>query len=96
MPSRRVLKLTFEFHVEEGLNANIRSARIDAATEKMIGAIEGMAPEVFPWAKELVVQREWAYRWLEKEPWKKKFPGTDKNTAPKPKTEDSTDPGADN
>lgn len=82
MASRRVLKLTFEFHVPEGLNANIRSARIDSATDEMIGAIKGMTPQVFPWAKDLVVHREWAYRWLEMEPQSHTFPATDKNTAP--------------
>jgi hypothetical protein len=82
MASRRVLKLTFESHVPEGLNANIRSARIDSATDEMIGAIKGMTPQVFPWAKDLVVHREWAYRWLEMEPQSHTFLATNKNTAP--------------
>jgi hypothetical protein len=80
MASRRVLKLTFEFHVPEGLEANIRSAKIESATDQMIGAIQGMTPQVFPWASELVAHREWSYRWLEMEPRVFEVPATDKNT----------------
>ncbi|WP_327682298.1 hypothetical protein [Kitasatospora sp. NBC_00458] len=83
MPSRRVLKLTFEFHVPEGLDTNIRSARVDSATDQIVGAVRELAPEAFPWADELTVHREWSYRWLERRPETLPLPATDKNTAPK-------------
>lgn len=65
MPSHRVLTLSFELHVPEGLRANIRGARIDAATAALKSAVQALAPTQFPWADRIVVRSEWSYRWLE-------------------------------
>lgn len=91
MPSHRVLKLSFEFHVPEGLAANIRFARIEAATARIVGAVEALASTVFPWANRIDVKKEWAYQWWV-EPETIKLAATDKNTvANPPQNTDETD-----
>lgn len=90
MPSHRVLKLSFEFHVPEGLAANIRFARIEAATARIVGAVEALASTVFPWADHVDVKKEWSYRWWS-EPETIKLPTTDKNTVTDPQRADDTD-----
>ncbi|GAA2725757.1 hypothetical protein [Cellulomonas aerilata] len=65
MPSHRVLTLSFELHVPEGLRANIRGARIDAAIVALKSAVQSLAPSHFPWADRIVVRSEWSYRWLD-------------------------------
>jgi hypothetical protein len=63
--SPRVLTMTFEFHVPQGLRANIQGKRLDAAIAKLSGAMQAMAPTVFPWADRLIVTYNWSYRWWE-------------------------------
>lgn len=65
MPSHRVLTLSFELHVPEGLPSNIRGARIDAAIAALKSAVQSLAPSHFPWADRIVVRSEWSYRWLD-------------------------------
>jgi len=65
VPSHRVLTLSFELHVPEGLRANIRGARIDAAIAALQSAVQALAPTQFPWADRIVVRSEWSYRWLD-------------------------------
>lgn len=80
MASPRVLRLTFEFHVPEGLKANIRTARIDSAIEKFTAAMQALAGTVFPWADRLTVRQEFAYLWRDHvEPIA--LPQTEHNTA---------------
>jgi hypothetical protein len=62
--SPRVLTLTFEFHVAQGLRADIRATRVRAAADQFTVAIQALAPAVFPWAERLVVTRDWSYRWM--------------------------------
>ncbi len=49
----------------EGLRANIRGARIDAAIAALQSAVQTLAPTQFPWADRIVMKSEWSYRWLE-------------------------------
>lgn len=63
MPSHRVLTLSFEFHVPEGLRSNIRGVRIDAAIGAISAAVQSLAPTHFPWADRVIVRSQWAYRW---------------------------------
>lgn len=65
MASHRVLTLSFEFHVPEGLRANIRGARLDAAVAAITSAVQALAPGQFPWADRIVVRSDWSYRWSE-------------------------------
>lgn len=81
MQTPRVLKLSFEFHVPEGLAANIRFARIEAAAENITSAVTALAPTVFPWANLISVRKEWSYQWWDK-PEQITLPATAKNTAP--------------
>lgn len=63
MAAPRVLSLTFEFHIPEGLRADVRSARIEKAVARISGAVQAMAGDVFPWADRLVITNTWSYRW---------------------------------
>lgn len=63
MAAPRVLSLTFEFHIPEGLRADVRSARIEKAVARISGAVQAMAADVFPWADRLVITNSWSYRW---------------------------------
>lgn len=65
MASHRVLTLSFEFHVPEGLRANIRSARLATAVAAITSAVQTLAPGHFPWADRIVVRSDWSYRWSE-------------------------------
>lgn len=65
MASHRVLTLSFEFHVPEGLRANIRGARLEAAIAAITSAVQALAPGQFPWADRIVVRSDWSYRWSE-------------------------------
>lgn len=85
MASPRVLTIKFELHVPEGLRANIRGKRLDAAIAKMTGAMQALTSNVFPWADHMVVSTEWSYRW-----WSDVenvvLPKTAENTVEKPTT----------
>lgn len=59
----RVLTITAEFHVPEGLRRDVRAARVDAAIARITGVLEGLAATVFPWADRLVITHDWSYRW---------------------------------
>ncbi len=83
MPSPRVLTLTFEFHVPEGLRANIRGKRLDRAIERITGAVQSLAPQVFPWADRITVTYDWSYRWWHDQD-ELPLPPTDDNTVEKP------------
>ncbi len=65
MASPRVLTIKFELHVPQGLRANIRGKRLDAAVARITGAVQGLVPSVFPWADRVVVSYDWSYRWWE-------------------------------
>lgn len=59
----RVLTITFEFHIPEGLRADVRATRLEKAVARITGAVQAMAGEVFPWADRLVISNSWSYRW---------------------------------
>ncbi|GCB48264.1 hypothetical protein [Streptomyces sp. NL15-2K] len=80
MASPRVLRLTFEFHVPEGLNANIRFARIEKAAASLTAGIQALASTAFPWADRLVVRKEWSYQWWAPEADEIPLPPSDSNT----------------
>jgi hypothetical protein len=63
MAAPRVLSLTFEFHIPEGLRTDVRSSRIEKAVARISGAVQAMAGDVFPWADRLVITNSWSYRW---------------------------------
>ncbi|MFF5265302.1 hypothetical protein ACFY4C_41010 [Actinomadura viridis] len=59
----RVLRLTYEIRVPQGLRANVRSAQIDKAVDRITGSVQGAVETVFPWADEMSVRSEWLYAW---------------------------------
>ena len=63
MASPRVLTINFELRVPEGLRANIRGKRLEAAVARLIGAVQGVVPAVFPWADRISVSYAWSYQW---------------------------------
>jgi hypothetical protein len=63
MPSPRVLTISFDLHVPEGLRRDIRSKRLDQAVERITGVVQGIAPAVFPWADRMTVRTSWSYAW---------------------------------
>ena len=75
----RVLRVTFEFHVPQGLNKNIRAARVEEAIEQLTATVQKAATRVFPWADRLVVQHDWSYRWWDEQQ-EIELPETDYNT----------------
>lgn len=79
MAAPRVLMITFEFHIPEGLRADVRTARIEKAVARITGAVQAMAGEVFPWADRLVITNNWSYRWWN-ESETVKLPATDSNS----------------
>lgn len=85
MASPRVLTLKFELHVPEGLRANIRGKRLDAAIASLRGAVQALVPTVFPWADRIVVSSDWSYRWWE-DASTITLPSTDENTVDHPPT----------
>ena len=48
MASPRVLSITFQFRVPEGLRANIRGKRLDAALTTFVTAVRSLASTAFP------------------------------------------------
>jgi hypothetical protein len=65
MPSPRVLTLTFELMVPEGLARNVRTAKIDRAVADLTRAVQTLVPTTFPYADQLRVSHDWSYRWWE-------------------------------
>ncbi len=65
MASPRVLTISFHLRVPEGLRANIRGKRLDNAVARIVGAVQGIVPAVFPWADRITVQSSWSYQWWE-------------------------------
>jgi len=87
MASPRVLRLTFELHVPEGLRANVRTARIDTAIASFTSAVQSLAASVFPWADRMTVRSEWSYRWRE-DSGSINLPATNENTVDVPMSAD--------
>lgn len=83
MAAPRVLTITFEFHIKEGLRADVRTARIEKAVARITGAVQAMASEVFPWSDRLAITNNWSYRWWE-ESETVNLPATDHNTVSTP------------
>jgi hypothetical protein len=65
MEAPRVLRLSFEFHVPQGLKANIRSEKVENAMARITGTVQGLAEVVFPWADRVTVRSEWLYAWVD-------------------------------
>ncbi|MET8717380.1 hypothetical protein ABZV52_29890 [Streptomyces sp. NPDC004735] len=75
----RVLRLTFEFHVPRGLRANIQNKPRLEAVQALIGAVQSLAGQVFPWADRMTVRHQWDYAWHD-ETLERTLPMTSKNT----------------
>jgi hypothetical protein len=63
MEAPRVLRLTFEVHVPQGLRANIRTEKIDKAIDRITGSVQGAVEGVFPWGDRMTARAEWLYAW---------------------------------
>ena len=59
----RVLRLTYEIRVPQGLRTNIRATQPDKAVDRITGSVQGAVEAVFPWADELSARAEWSYVW---------------------------------
>lgn len=79
MDTPRVLRMTFEFRIPPGLRANVHTNRVEGAIAAFIGAAQGLAGTVFPWADRIRVSHSWSYEW-----WSTtneiELPATEKNT----------------
>lgn len=58
----RLLQLTYEIHIPQGLRTNIRGARLDKAVDRITGSVLGAVEGVFPWANRMNVWSEWLYQ----------------------------------
>lgn len=85
MASPRVLTITFRLRVPEGLRANIQSKRLDTAVARIVGAVQGLVPSVFPWADRITVDTRWDYQWWEHME-ELTLPATEQNTVTAPAT----------
>ncbi|MEU8085745.1 hypothetical protein AB0B57_19305 [Micromonospora sp. NPDC049101] len=85
MASPRVLTITFQLRVPEGLRANIRGKRLDTAVSRIVGAVQGVVPAVFPWADRITVRSSWDYQWWEDQE-EITLPATEDNTVTIPTT----------
>ena len=85
MASPRVLSITFQFRVPEGLRANIRGKRLDAALNTFVTAVRSLASTAFPWADRITVTSNWSYVWWEDQQ-VIVLPPTDENTVAEPAT----------
>ncbi|GAA1658227.1 hypothetical protein GCM10009744_59310 [Kribbella alba] len=77
----RVLTISFELRVPRGLPVNIRTGRVENAISRIVGAVQGLVPTVFPWADQVIVRYDWSYRWWE-DTEKITLPVTAENTVP--------------
>jgi hypothetical protein len=85
MGTARVLTISFELHVPEGLRRDIRGKRLDQAVDRIVGAVQGITPAVFPWADRMTVRRSWSYTWRD-ELEEFQLPSTIDNTVSEPAT----------
>jgi hypothetical protein len=82
MPTRsapRVLTITFEFVVPEGLAGDVRFSHVESAVDSMSAAVQALAPSVFPRANRIDVTQDWSYRWMRRTK-RVDLQPTDKNT----------------
>lgn len=87
MASPRVLTITFRLRVPKGLRANIRGKRLDDAVARIVGAVQGLVPAVFPWADRITVDTRWDYQWWEHTE-EISLPVTPQNTVDEPASTD--------
>jgi hypothetical protein len=83
MASPRVLTISFELHVPEGLRRDIRGKRLDNAVARITGAVQSLVPAVFPWADRITFRYDWSYRWWN-DTEEITLPATDDNTVDVP------------
>src|SRR4051794_39642734 len=65
MASPRVLTITLQLHVPEGLRANIRGKRLETAVARIIGAVQGVVPGVSRGAAGIRPRSSWASQWFD-------------------------------
>jgi hypothetical protein len=77
--SPRMLRLTYEIYVPQGLRRNVQFKRVEQAADRITGAVQGAVGNSFPWADHIQVRSEWSYAWAD---WSEeiKLPPTDDNT----------------
>lgn len=89
----RVLRLTYEIRVPQGLRTNIRSTQLDKAVDRITGSVQGAVEAVFPWAEEITARSEWSYVWRD-DTEGVKLAKTELNTVEPPADDDVDDEGA--
>lgn len=80
--SPRLLRLTFEISVPQGLRRNVQFKRVENAASRITGAVQAAVSASFPWADSIRVRTEWSYAWAD---WSDtiQLPATDDNTVAK-------------
>src|SRR5262245_58977158 len=63
--SPRMLRLTYEIYVPQGLRRNLQFKRVEQAADRITGAVQGAVTTSFPWADRLKVRTEWSYAWAD-------------------------------
>lgn len=81
--SPRLLRLTFEISVPQGLRRNVQFKRVENAAAHITGAVQAAVVASFPWASAMRVRTEWSYAWAD---WSDDvpLPVTDDNTVVRP------------
>ncbi len=77
--SPRLLRLTFEISVPQGLRRNVQFKRVEKAAAHITGVVQAAVASSFPWASGMKVRTEWSYAWAD---WTEDvaLPVTDDNT----------------
>lgn len=88
----RVLRLTYEIRVPQGLRTNIRATQLDKAVDRITGSVQGAVEAVFPWADVVSARAEWSYVWRDDSE-DLKLAKTDQNTVAEPAAGDESGAG---
>jgi len=79
--SPRVLTITAELRVPQGLRRDIRFTRVQEAVDALKVALASAAASSFPWADQLVLSHDWSYQW-DTDTVEIALPKTEYNTVP--------------
>ncbi|QMU69158.1 hypothetical protein [Streptacidiphilus sp. P02-A3a] len=77
----RVLRITFQFHVNRKLGRNIAYSKVERAVGMIKNRVLELTPGVFPWAETVRIRTEWLYDW--QDDWiEEAMPSNEFNTLP--------------
>jgi hypothetical protein len=61
--SPRMLRVTFDIWIPEGLRKNVQFKRVQEAVDHITTAVQAAVTTRFPWADRIEARAEWSYAW---------------------------------